>query len=92
MDTAIIWTTITGFLTCTGTTIGLFIWASHKSDANALECRQLIEANSLENRRLIEASSLESRNLIASIHKEIQQEMKDFHGRLCTIEERYRNR
>ena len=27
-------------------------------------------------------------NLIASLQKEMKDEMKDFHGRLCTIEER----
>lgn len=27
-------------------------------------------------------------SLVASIHSEVYQEMKDFHGRLCTIEER----
>lgn len=26
--------------------------------------------------------------LVRSIHQEIHQEMKDFHGRLCAIEER----
>jgi hypothetical protein len=28
-------------------------------------------------------------DLIASIAKDMKDEMKDFHGRLCTLEERY---
>lgn len=55
-----------------------------KLDASAKENRELIDASSKENRDLIEKSAKENRALISSI----QQEMKDFHGRLCAIEER----
>lgn len=32
------------------------------------------------------------RELITAIHAETYAESKDFHGRLCTIEERYRSK
>ena len=31
-------------------------------------------------------------NLVDSMHKEIMLEMKDFHGRLCALEEKNRNK
>jgi hypothetical protein len=55
-----------------------------KLDASSKENRDLIDASAKENRDLIDASTKENRELIAVIH----QEMKDFHGRLCAIEER----
>lgn len=56
-----------------GTTIGLFILSTNRSEENIREGNRLIEAmdNKLE-------KSLEG----------IRQEMRDFHGRLCAIEER----
>jgi len=41
-----------------------------------------------ETKREIERSN-EDRKEIISIMKKSQEEMKDFHGRLCTLEERY---
>lgn len=32
------------------------------------------------------------REMMISMHTEIRMEMKDFHGRLCTLEEKNRNR
>lgn len=63
---------------------GLFIWnrAEARSDARHMDTK--LEAQ---------------RNLIISIHQEgrqqieaIHQEIKDFHGRLCAIEERNRSK
>lgn len=31
-------------------------------------------------------------NLVDSMHREIMQEMKDFHGRLCALEEKNRGK
>jgi hypothetical protein len=38
----------------------------------------------------IDANAKETRDLINAIHSDIREEMKDFHGRLCAIEERSR--
>lgn len=46
------------------------------------------EANLQVIRNEVKENSRETRDLIAAIH----QEMKDFHGRLCAIEERNRGK
>jgi hypothetical protein len=56
-----------------GTTITLFMWSTNRSEENRKELKATIDENNRETNRLIEA---------------IHQEMKDFHGRLCTIESR----
>lgn len=48
------------------------------------ESRTLIESVRTESRALIEAVRVESITLVEAI----RQDMKDFHGRLCAIEER----
>ena len=62
------------------TFVGLFIWNRTESRADARHMDAKLESN---------------RNLSIQIHKEnqevitaIREDMKDFHGRLCTIEER----
>lgn len=60
-----------------GTTITLFIWATNRSEENRRELSIKMDESTKETNRLIEA---------------IQIEMKDFHGRLCTIEERNRGK
>jgi hypothetical protein len=67
---------------------GLFIWNRAEGRADARKAEERDE----QLRTTMAANALENRQLIASIHKEIQQEMKDFHGRLCTIEERHREK
>jgi len=55
------------------TFVGLFIW------------------NRTENRsdmRHMDAKLESNRNLIIAFHEAIKEEIKDFHGRLCAIEER----
>jgi len=61
---------------------GLFIWNRAESRADVRHMDSKLDAN---------------RNLILEVHKEsasllsaIKDEMKDFHGRLCSIEERNR--
>lgn len=56
-----------------GTTITLFIWATNHAEAIRKQISIQVEEHRRETNRLIEA---------------IQIEMKDFHGRLCAIEER----
>ncbi len=62
------------------TFVGLFIWNRTETRADIWHMDTKLESN---------------RNLSLTIHKEnrdlieaIQQEIKDFHGRLCAIEER----
>lgn len=64
------------------TFVGLFIWNRTEARADIRHMDTKLESN---------------RNLSLTIHQEtkaminaIQQEIKDFHGRLCTIEERKR--
>jgi hypothetical protein len=47
-------------------------------------------AESRSDMRHMENQLRANRELIVAIHNEIHQEMKDFHGRLCAIEERNR--
>ena len=63
---------------------GLFIWNRAEGRADARKAEERDE----QLRTTMAANALECRQLIASI----QQEMKDFHGRLCTIEERHREK
>lgn len=52
---------------------GLFIWNRTESRSDMRHMDAQLRANS---------------ELIRAIHHEIHEEMKDFHGRLCAIEER----
>lgn len=61
-------------------TIGIICWFHMQSRADWKHSDQKID----ENRR--EAN--ENRKEITQILQAIQEEMKDFHGRLCAIEER----
>ncbi len=56
-----------------GTTIGLFTWATSRADATAQNIRNDQQQMSKETQAILKA---------------ISDEMKDFHGRLCAIEER----
>jgi len=63
---------------------GLFIWnrTENRNDQRHMDMK--LESN----RALCESMNKENKELIHSMHTAIQQEMKDFHGRLCAIEER----
>ena len=56
---------------------GLFIWNRAESRSDARHMDTQLRANS---------------ELIREIHNQIHAEMKDFHGRLCEIEERNRGK
>jgi hypothetical protein len=56
-----------------GSTISLFIWATNRADTHTQNVRAELKAYSLETQAIL---------------KGIADEMKDFHGRLCAIEER----
>ena len=60
-----------------GTTITLFIWSTNRSEENRKEASTFLDEHRKETNRILE-----------SIH----QEMKDFHGRLCAIEEKHRSK
>jgi hypothetical protein len=60
--------------------IGMFWWNRTSIDA----LKDAIDANDKNLRNVIDENARETRSLINAI----QQEIKDFHGRLCAIEER----
>jgi hypothetical protein len=59
---------------------GLFLWNRTESRADIRYMDTKLEAN----RELLREVHLDNKNLIIAI----QAEIRDFHGRLCTIEER----
>ena len=63
---------------------GLFIWVRTESRNDARHMDNKISAN----RELIRTGTEANRELIREIIGAIHLEMKDFHGRLCQIEER----
>jgi uncharacterized membrane-anchored protein YhcB (DUF1043 family) len=74
-----------------GTVLGLFTWATNRSEENRKELQSSIEDNRKEAQSTMEAyrSTMEShRKETHALLLAIQEEMKDFHGRLCAIEER----
>lgn len=86
------------------TFVGLFIWNRTESRADIRHMDQKLESNrnlSLtiheENQKTIEIIRKETQGLIETNRREtqglieaIRQDIKDFHGRLCAIEEKYR--
>ena len=83
--------------------ITLFIWARSEATQDRREFRaifdqarkegqQRFEEARREERQYFEEARREERQYFAMIVNAIQQEMKDFHGRLCAIEERAKNR
>lgn len=68
------------------TLAGAFGWM--KKDSQREYDRVEVNLQSIRNE--IKENSRENRELISSFQTAIQAEMKDFHGRLCAIEERGR--
>lgn len=60
-------------LACLATVTGLFFWNRSESRNDARHMENMIKSNS---------------EMIRCIHNEILAEMKDFHGRLCALEEK----
>jgi hypothetical protein len=60
--------------------IGLFFWNRTESRSDIRHMDAKLESN----RNLVDAMHKETKSMIDAIH----QEMKDFHARLCVIEER----
>lgn len=63
------------------TTLGMFFWNRSESRSDVRQMQEHIKSN---------------RELILAVHKETQDQMKEFqkemnvfHGRMCTLEERY---
>jgi hypothetical protein len=73
MDTISLITIATVVVANIGTVIGLFTWATNHAASDAKSLRDSMEKSSQDTRRILES---------------IQAEIKDFHGRLCSIEER----
>lgn len=71
-------------LACLATVTGLFFWNRAESRADIRWMAEIIKAN----REEAKEDSRRIEELVRSIHQEIHQEMKDFHGRLCAIDER----
>lgn len=66
------------------TFVGLFIWNRTEAREDIRHMDTKLESN----RNLIMAIHIETRQLVQTMHNEIKEEMKDFHGRLCAIEEK----
>jgi hypothetical protein len=73
MDWAQVLTVFAVIATNLGTIIALYIQLDKKIEENRKETNEIIRSNNEANNNVIRA---------------IQQEIKDFHGRLCIIEER----
>ena len=67
----------TQVLTIIGANLAIFFWL--RTEANA-------------DRRQIQQESAADRRDILQLIREIKEELKDFHGRLCAIEERKKNK
>ena len=94
------------FATLFVTFVGLFIWnrTESRSDARHMDqkldsSRQLFLEMQRENQRRSEENQKENQKLLEEHRREtwslieaIRQDIKDFHGRLCSIEERYRTK
>lgn len=63
------------FASIVGVTVPLYIHTDYKMEQYRIEMRETMESNRQETNQMI---------------RSIQEEMKDFHGRLCAIEERNR--
>ena len=84
------------------TFVGLFIWNRTESGADARHMDQKLESNrnlSLsiheENQKTIETIRKEiesNRKETQGLIEAIRQDIKDFHGRLCAIEERHKSK
>ena len=77
MDAAILLTAAGTVVAIVGSNIALIGWL--RSDMKSFE-------NKIENK--IDSFTNDFRKEMASYKNEVSKEMKDFHGRLCSIEER----
>lgn len=81
------WVTIVGvFLAC------FFLLYSEMKDISAsLQIRITSQEQRTDrlNERFCDLQQ-ETKNMFIAMHKDVEEEMKDFHGRMCAIEERYR--
>lgn len=75
------WTQV---LTILGGNIALFLWAIRQARTDFLHLDRKLEENRKETQQIVKESN--------SILKAIQEEIKDFHNRLCIIEERNKTR
>lgn len=66
----------TQVLTIVGANIGIFLWLRSESSAD---------------RRQMQDTAAADRKDILTLIREIKDELKEFHGRLCQIEERAKN-
>lgn len=71
------WTQV---LTILGGNMALFLWATRQARTDFLHLDRKLEENRKETQNIVKESN--------SILKAIQDEIKDFHNRLCAIEER----
>lgn len=74
----------TQFATLSLAFIAIFIWNRTESRNDIRH----IDAQLQANRELVREVQKENIIMINSLHNAILQEMKDFHGRLCAIEDR----
>lgn len=71
-------------LTILATNTALFLWARSEARHDQQELREGMRKGQEELRESMRKGQEETRQIIYAIHEEL----KDFHGRLCAIEER----
>ena len=63
---------------------GIFLWARSETKQEIAKIENMIKDSERNTQNMIKDSERNTQNLIIAI----KDEMKDFHGRLCAIEER----
>ena len=76
------WTQFVVFLVTMG---GMFLWIRTESRAD----QKALETKIIEDKKNLETKIAEDRRESMTLLTAIQQEIKDFHGRLSTLEEKY---
>jgi len=71
------WTQV---LTILGGNMALFLWANKQARTDFLHLDRKLEENRKETQQIVKESNF--------VLKAIQEEVRDFHNRLCAIEER----
>jgi predicted nuclease with TOPRIM domain len=75
------WTQV---LTILGGNTALFMWATRQARTDFLHLDRKLEENRKEAQNIIKENQKETQQIVRAI----QTEVKDFHDRLCSIEER----
>ena len=95
MEWAQILTMAVGWMAIVGPIAGMFLWGRSESRADLFAFKSEVTAFAKEMRSMnvdfkkeMYAMNISFTKEMSDLRAESQAEMKDFHGRLCTIEER----